>query len=62
MAVAAGGQVTIDAVLEKETDVAVPAPIPAPAAPANGLLDVPFRSSPPGALVSFSGMAVCYTP
>lgn len=36
--------------------------MPPPAAPANGLVDVPFSSNPPGALVSFSGMAVCYTP
>jgi Zn-dependent protease with chaperone function len=32
------------------------------AAPANGLVNVTFTSSPPGALVSFSGMAVGYTP
>jgi hypothetical protein len=30
--------------------------------PANGLVNVTFTSSPPGALVSFSGMAVAYTP
>jgi len=38
------------------------APTPATAAPASGLVDVPFNSNPPGALVSFSGMTVCYTP
>jgi hypothetical protein len=38
------------------------APTPAATALAGGLLDVPFTSNPPGALVSFSGMAVCYTP
>ena len=32
------------------------------AASANGLLNVTFTSNPPGALVSFSGMAVAYTP
>jgi len=32
------------------------------AAPASGLVEVPFTSNPPGALVSFGGMAACYTP
>lgn len=44
------------------TAAAPPAPRPLPAAPDGGLLNVPFGSNPPGALVSFSGMAACYTP
>jgi hypothetical protein len=38
------------------------APTLATTAPASGLVDVPFTSNPSGALVSFSGMAGCYTP
>ena len=34
----------------------------APAAPTSGLVAITFASNPPGAVVSFSGMAVCYTP
>jgi PEGA domain-containing protein len=38
------------------------APTTAATASPAGLVDVPFTSNPPGALVSFSGMAACYTP
>jgi hypothetical protein len=52
------------------TEVATPAtaqPSPAPviaASPATpaGLVLITFASNPPGALVSFSGMGICYTP
>ena len=37
-------------------------PTPAPAVRATGLVEVPFNSNPPGALVSFSGAAACNTP
>jgi hypothetical protein len=39
-----------------------PPPATAPQVLVNGLAEVPFTSNPPGALVSFSGMRVCYTP
>src|SRR5437773_10198072 len=38
------------------------APVTAPAIPPAGLVLMTFASNPPGALVSFSGMGVCYTP
>jgi hypothetical protein len=40
----------------------VVAQVTAPAIPAGGLVLITFASNPPGALVSFSGMGVCYTP
>lgn len=41
----------------------VVAPVTAPAVPsAGGLVPITFASNPPGAIVSFSGMGVCYTP
>ena len=43
------------------TQVAAP-PVTRARALVNGLVDVPFTSNPPGALVSFSRMRVCYTP
>lgn len=43
--------------------LAPPSPTAAPTpAITGGLVDVPFTSNPPGALVSFSGTAACYTP
>jgi hypothetical protein len=44
------------------TQVPSQAPSPTAAASVNGLVNVTLTSNPPGALVSFSRMAVCYTP
>lgn len=40
----------------------ISSPAPRPTVPVGGLSEVPFNSNPAGALVSFSGMAACYTP
>ncbi|HET9321687.1 MAG TPA: PEGA domain-containing protein, partial [Bryobacteraceae bacterium] len=37
-------------------------PVTVPAIPNNGLVPITFASNPPGAVVSFSRMGVCYTP
>lgn len=38
------------------------APVSLPTIPASGLVLITFASNPPGALVSFSGMGICYAP
>jgi hypothetical protein len=37
-------------------------PVTVPAVPNSGLVPITFASNPPGAVVSFSRMGVCYTP
>jgi len=37
-------------------------PVTVPAIPTAGLVPITFASNPPGAVVSFSRMGVCYTP
>jgi hypothetical protein len=42
--------------------VTASASMPTPTVRAGGLINVPFTSNPPGALVSFGGMTACRTP
>jgi hypothetical protein len=64
---AASGESAIPVTAPTQPKPAATFPIQAPAAavstaPTNGLVEVTFTANPPGALVSFSGMAVAYTP
>jgi len=54
-------EAVIEAMLEAAPQLR-PAPVGEAATTATGLVQVPFRSNPPGALVSFGGMPACYTP
>ena len=44
------------------SDQPIIVPVVVPAIPNNGLVPMTFASNPPGAVVSFSRMGVCYTP
>lgn len=54
-------EAVIEAMLEAAPQLR-PAPVGEATTMATGLVEVPFRSNPPGALVSFGGVPACYTP